>query len=518
MSENKLLSFFPKTDKIKNIRVNQKESLDKLWECLDRGDKNITLCAPVGAGKSAIADTLFSYYNSYDKACLYTSPMNQLVDQVEESGFNDVKTLKGRRHYPCLSGRENCSKGFCQTEKCRDGKRRKCKERPYSDCNKCVCWKCIYKSIFQSFRDSKKGNTNFTLFMLGVTNNPGIIVIDEADTIEGTIRDFNSVTIPILINQPSFMDHIPTLKEYAEKLNKEAEAINPELSEATFNKREELLKLSGKILMMLEDYENFSEPWCISLKLVSQKTEYKPVTVDRFINPLLKNKIVIMMSATPQSYQGYSRIEVDSVFPIKTRQWQYVPLGRMSMDYRDKTIPKLAIWLKGLKGKTLVHCVSYATAEKIAEPLRMIGVNPFLQTNFNNYNNNENNVLRHDAVEAFVSSKDPNKILLSVKLDRGVDFWQPDILNNVIAVMPWPNPTDPLVKSKDKLLGQSWHAEEMARTIAQSMGRIFRNEKMGIYEGKEVPKRGYIIDSNFRVWYNKNKNLFPKWFTESQLL
>lgn len=288
--------------------------------------------------------------------------------------------------------------------------------------------------------------------------------------------------------------------------------------EETFKRIKQLEDEISKIDYLIDDYTNYREAWVMTqYKKQSGETHtnFEPVTTERFLNPLLENKIVFMMSATPPYFDGYSRVEVDSIFPIETRQWQYVPLGKMSYHYRDKTIPKVAQWLSQLKGKSIVHAISYLTARKLSDALRALGVYPLLQVNQNS--GDEHTVMRYDAVNAFVTAKDPDKIMLSVKLDRGVDFWQPDILNNVIAVMPYPNPTEPLVKAKNRLLGKTWQNEEMARTIAQSMGRIFRNEKFGIYNGKPVPKRGYIIDSNFGSWYSNNKKLFPKWFWESQV-
>jgi len=516
MNYNPLYSFFPKTDKIKEMRSNQKEALDKIWDLLNSGITKIILEAPVGSGKSAIADTLFNYYNEQGISTLYTSPLNALVDQVDTSGFQNITTLKGKSHYPCKAGRLNCSQGFCNIKKCPSGThKRNCAKKLYDGCNRCICWKCEYKKVFREFKSSMKGNTNFTLFMMGITNMPGVIVFDECDEIEDSVRSFRSVTIPILINIPEFKNHIPALRQYSDKLTEEYKKIDPESSEANSKKYDELKNLSDHICMMLGDYEIHNEDWCISVKPVTGITKYEPVTIDRFLEPLLQNNIVIMMSATPQIIKGYSKIEVDSIFPKESRHWAYKPLGKMSKNYRDKTIPKVANWLHSLDGKTLVHCISYKTAESLSIPLKMLGSDPYLQ--IPNKTSNGNNYSRYDAVEAFTTAKDLNKILLSVKLDRGVDFWNPEIINNVIAVLPWANPTDPLTNAKNKVLGKEWQNEQMARDIMQQYGRIHRNEKNGIYKGLEKPKRTYIIDSNFSFWYSTNKKYFAKWFKEAQL-
>lgn len=530
MGENKLIPCFIPTDKITEIRPNQLEALDLIWEILEnKGTKIIGSC-PTGSGKTLLIDIIFNYFNSIGKNCLYCSPLNQLTDQVELSGFKDVCTLKGRGAkdtktgrpaYPCIAGKADAGIGYCRSGKCPDNFNvRVCKVKPYSHCNKCVCWKCIYKMAFQKYKESKKGNTNFTLFMMGVTNSYDVLAIDEADDVESTVRNHFSVTIPILINKTDFIDHLEPLQEYIEYLNGEIEKLDPNTSDEAFRKREELVKLSGKIIMMLEDVTENSEPWVVTVKPLNQKTMYQPITIDRFLEPLLANKIVIMMSATPPSYAGYAKIEVDSVFPIETRQWSYVPLGGMSKDSRNATIPKLAIWLSKLKGKTIVHTVSEATAAKIAEPLRMLGIYPLQQVKGNG-ESNEHTVTRYDAIKAFIDSKDQNKIYLSYNMGRGVDLFQPEILNNVVAVIPFKNPTEPLIKARRRLLGQKEaqkvEDEEVARDIAQMMGRTFREGKFGSYNGIPTPKRGYIVASEWGWWYKSRKKLFPKYFRESEL-
>ena len=523
MGDNKLIPFFQKTDKITEIRVNQREALDKLWDLLENGFTKIILEVPTGGGKGAIGNTAFNYFNSLDKSCLYTSPLNELVNQIESSGFG-FDTLKGRRNYPCLAKKPDCGVGYCRVGKCPNTqvpRIRACKDKPYGDCGRCVCWKCIYKITFLKYKESKKGNTNFTLFMMGVTNNYSVLVADECDSIEQTVREHYSVTLPILINKSDFIDHLEPLQEYMEYLSGEINKLDPNvISDEQFRKREEYMKLYGKINGMLEDVANHGEMWCVTTKPLNQRTQYQPITIERFLEPLLANKIVIMMSATPPSYPNYTKIEVDSVFPIETRQWSYVPLGGMSKDSRNATIPKLAVWLSKLKGKSIIHCVSEQTAAKIAEPLRMLGIYPLQQVKGNG-ESNEHTVTRYDAIKAFIESKDKDKIYLSYKMDRGVDLWQKDILNNVIGVLPFKNPTEPLIKARRRLLGEKEakkiEDEEVARDIAQMMGRTFRNADFGEYNGIPTPKRGYIVASEWGWWYKSRKKLFPKYFRESEL-
>ena len=292
-----------------------------------------------------------------------------------------------------------------------------------------------------------------------------------------------------------------------------------------------------KIDKILLDYEAHHEPYCITNYTNRKgipKSKIEPITTERFIEPLLRDKIVIMMSATLSKQDGFEYLETPSPFPVAIRQWEWKPLGRFSREHRDRNIPKLAEYLTTLKGKSVVHCVSYENANKVAHELRKLGVYPLRQTN-NDDDEDEDAVRRWEAVEAFKKSKKPNEILLSVRLDRGVDFWEPEIQNNIIAFMPFFNPNEPLVKAKNNTVGLSWQDKAVANIVQQAHGRIHR----GVFNYQDVIKErpdlewlphtqeGYIIkrtvitDANWdnremNFWYRRNINHFNLWFQEAE--
>lgn len=508
-----MLDYFPITEKIIKPRPQQITVLNDIKHLRGLGYTHIVISAPVGAGKSAIAYAILNHNKGIKNSNgIYISPLNTLVDQIESSGFVGVRTIKGRKHYHCKSGAINCAEGYCQYDQCVNDRHAK---RHCGTCNdNCDCKQCVYKSEMGKFRTSQIANTNFTLFLIGITNTPDLIIIDECDQIEDNIRRDLSLTLPVLFEHSNFNNHIEFLEEHKRMLEMEHAFIK---DDTTQRKRiEKLLRVISKIMNIQDDYELYKERWCVSNDKLKGKTRYEPITINRFLEPILKGKTVIMMSATPQKLMDYEKITVGSPFPIETRHWQYKPIGKMSKRFRDKTVPSLALFLKGLKGKTLVHCVSYATAYHIKTELLKLKVYPLTQTQENTINDDEDSVTRYDAIESFVTAKDIDKILLSVKLDRGIDFWQPEIINNVLAVLPFPNPSEPIVKCKNELLGENWQSEKMAQDIMQQYGRIHRNEKMGIYNGIETPKRTYIVDGNWSWWYPKNKEYFEDWFKEAE--
>lgn len=223
MNNNPFLQHFPHTANIKQPRQIQIDVLNWVWDNFAHSKKFI-ISAPVGIGKSAVGYAVMNYAKSLGMHSLYTSPLNLLVDQVDKE-FK-VMTLKGRKHYPCLSGKENCSKGFCQDDKCSKGLEiRKCEYE--SRCKDCGCTKCVYRKVFKAFQHSDIGNTNFTMFLLGIDNSPDVLVIDEADDVEGFTRMHYSLTVEGWINT-DFAKAIEELKERADYLRAILEEENNE--------------------------------------------------------------------------------------------------------------------------------------------------------------------------------------------------------------------------------------------------------------------------------------------------
>lgn len=531
--------YFPTTYNITAPREIQIDIFNKLESILGKKDEKhhkVVLCAPTGIGKSLCALTVLRYLKSTDGTPgLYTSPLNVLVDQVcndfeksEKGGY--LRTLKGRAHYPCIAKPgENCDKGYCQSDICTlDPKKSRDCNSNKEECNSCPCWGCTYKQAMSAYKNSSIGNTNFTLFQLGVTNTDcGVVILDESDAIEDFVRSFHTVTLKTDDNDFSgysdFDDQILLLEEYLIDLRDKQESIQNKLSNETSKSKIEHYRkintenedLISKIEFLNSDYQQYNEPWVCSIfqfRNGTWSTKFEPITTERFIQPMFENKTVIEMSATPIRHDNYDFIEFESPFSADIRPWIYKPINRMSLKYRKKGLPKLAKFLGTLNHKTIVHCHSYAFADQLGESLRNIGIYPLVQSNkFNDYNNafNSDTVTRYDAISAFKSDMDPNRILLSVALARGIDLPEQDIINNVIAVLPFPNPTDPLVKAKNKLLGKAWQGPSMASTITQAYGRVNRNNKKRTIT--------YIVDSNFGYWFKDNKKYFYNWFLEARV-
>lgn len=527
-----ITQYFPITDKVKEPRDQQIELFEQITDYFEEGFDKISICAPTGIGKSPLAVAMANWYASTGNNTLITSPLNELVDQYDSDfGKEYIDTIKGRKHYACNADyTRSCAEGYCQEKTCsvNPGTPRYCMDVSTTilceSKSQCDCIKyCVYRTKMKAFKESSKGNTNFTLFLKHVTNGPSLVIVDECDTAEDFVRMQYTVTVPDIIDWDDFEDHIISLEDWKEHFRKIIMDLESARDKTKIeSQRKQLTKDIDRatrryenISIIIKDYNEHHEIWAFTNNKEGRTTKYEPVTTNRFLEPLLKDKKVIQMSATPQGLSGYDYFEVDSPFPVDIRPWTYKPIGKMSLKYREQTIPNLAKFLCGLKDKTLVHCVSYATAESIGRAVQKIcdGV-PYVQIGQEKpyeYNDGHGMVTRKDAVTKFKQSDDHNQILLSVKMDRGVDFPELDIINNVIAVMPWPNPTDSLTIAKNKVLGTNWQREQMANTIMQAYGRVNRNT--------DKTTMTYIVDSNWKAWFNhrKNKDCFKWWFLEAEV-
>ena len=119
---NPLIALFPISDKITEIRHVQITALELIWEAIQSGEKRLTLSGSTGCGKSKIAETVIRYFESLGKKCLYQSPLNSLVDQVEDNKHGDsrIVTLKGRSFYDCIAKGNGitCDSGYCARKIC----------------------------------------------------------------------------------------------------------------------------------------------------------------------------------------------------------------------------------------------------------------------------------------------------------------------------------------------------------------------------------------------------------------
>lgn len=528
-----ILKWFPQTQKMSTPRPQQIEVLEWYEKKRSEGARKFIICAPTGSGKSGIAKTIANCEASQGRRVLITSPLNTLVDQYQEFERDlkfPLKTLEGKTHYSCVAMREvkgerqNCENGFCAADICTLDFAAKIKQRGIKlydsrkcdSCNRmyaCPCVNCNYRAAFKEFKNSLIANTNFTLLQMNVTNSPDILIIDECDYMEPFIRMFRKVIIDEYWKFDQFEDYVLCLENKALEYKLAIEKLENSLETAKLKKI--YLNKIERIERLLEDVKENNAPYIVSEE--NQKTTpFEPVTIDRFVEAALdvENRVVILMSATPQKLEGWEFIEVKSPFPAEIRPFKYVPVGSMALKGRQETIPKLAQMLitreNLLPGKSIVHVPSYTVAGALGQEILRLSKNsikPIIQSRQNTVEDFTGAALRQDVIEKFKKDKDSNKILIAVNMGRGIDLPEADITNNIITFVKRQNPTDHLVRAKWKYLGKEWEYQDAANEIMQQYGRVNRNN--------EKVTNTIITEPEWEKFFRKNQKYFRQWFIEA---
>ena len=101
--------------------------------------------------------------------------------------------------------------------------------------------------------------------------------------------------------------------------------------------------------------------------------------------------------------------------------------------------------------------------------------------------------------------KQIGSVLLSPSMMEGVDL--PDDLSEfqVIIKLPWANLGDVRVNIKSKL-DEYWYKQKMWLSVLQACGRSTRHET-----DQSVT---YILDENFKFFYQEWRSELPKWFKD----
>lgn len=535
-------SYFPYTP-----RKEQTQILDFIFDNMDK--KYIVAEAPTGVGKSAIAYTLSRYYTDHkiDKgklASMILTPEIILQKQYCDE-FSDLANIFSRRKYKCTSHKITCEVGNAMNELLKKSGRKYCD--------------CIYGKEKKKFLESETSLTNLAYFLNVQTEQleepsfrRNILIIDEAHNIEKSIIGFSELRITKGIVNKLGLDWINKtnhnlakldsydllrwitdtlradvtikLKDIEIEINKFSSTlfqtnIHPNLS-ILLEKKETIELLLNKISILrawfdtiTRDMFEFKNTLLVYLDEDDTAIIIKPLKIQTFTKKLLFDLFdkVVLMSATilnkdqfcndlgiPQNDCAY--ISVNSPFPAKNRPIEVLKCGSMSRKFIDKTLPTIAKTIQALinlpehkNSKGIIFAPSYAVAEYVKKSVRTDRIILHDSTN------------RMAKLDEHLKSKS-NTILLSPSFTEGIDLKDEFSRFQIIIKTPFPYLGDHYIMIK-KELSPSWYACQTVKTIMQASGRSIRNEN----DYAET----YILDSDFVWFYNYNRKLFPKWWTDA---
>lgn len=488
----------------------QEDVIRQLVEASSNGVAELS--APTGSGKSIMLYVTGKLLldQGFEKV-IYTSPQISLVDQLERDNMPGTVTLKGQSNYKCdvIDGLDVSV----------------CPKRAMEGRSFYPCPECTYYHLKSRFQNNNFGIATLDLVL---TNkklaDADVFIVDESQQWEPALLRHYEVNLPLDIDEQNI---IPGLQVWSKLLDEDYEALQVEQGELYPRMRERPIssntmaswqKLYRKITRMENSIQKVSEikglinagwPWLISTTKDDYGKEHKTfklVTGARLFNQMQeKYEYIILASGTPTTSvmtNDFTRVAMPAPIPVENRKVFYLPVGKMSRDNKEATLPKMANKIielhNGSKKNTLVHCHTYDIANNLYARIRR-KVPTICQTK----------ETRKDNVALEEWKKMDEGVFLSVNYCEGIDLKGPAFPLNLICKVPYPNLGDAWMIKRNQYDEQKhgfklWYNLCTAVIIQQAAGRTTR----GASDWSET----YILDASFGGFFRQNKRLFEPYF------
>lgn len=534
--DNKSMTdFFP----FPSYRPHQRETINKIQECLAAGTKDIIVEMPTGSGKSpvAISAGLWSS-NAY---CLTSQKVLQdqyIRDFLDKEGY-EVSVLKGRGNYEC-----NFLGSPAMCNECYEPARKKC----YKEGT------CLYQNTKRRTALSTIALMNYAYFLNVIECDPSelfkprkLLIMDEAHNVESELlnqtefllSEFMFKRVGYITNVPTYdelsdyqrwiEDNIDLIQKMLGQKTDDLETLNlkrmrydrastaflkfsTDASELT-SQIEELDRLVRRMKLFLSTLKTVE--WIFTVekteKLQMKKVVFRPLTVDMFAeDSILKfGEHRIYMSATILDSKSFCKslginrdeavfIRVPSTFPSHNRKIYFTNTGYMNIDNISDTLPNVARDVKRALDyhkleKGVIHCNSYKISQYIEN------------------NCIDSRLIFHDSIsrqkmlEKFLTSTEP-LVLVSPSMTEGIDLKDDLARWEIIVKIPYLYIGDKQIARRMKV-DPEWYTWQTCLTLVQSYGRIFRSENDW--------GTAYIFDSGARSFIKRNSDILPDWFLEA---
>lgn len=536
--ENSWSSYFP----FSAYRDPQGRSIEAVVDGFMNGKKYAIIEAGTGIGKSAIGLTIARYLNdylsitdnTYANGSYFLTTQKILQDQYEKD-FDKfgLISLYSSSNYSCTRKRGNaCSDTFLEL-KAGDTTNESCK------------FDCVYKNKKKIFIESNLSITNFSYFLTEINYSKKLpkkklLIIDEAHNLENELTRFIEISISTFFAEKILKLQIPKEEElntqlrvfnwvenvYFPTLKSRKEFMEKQISQLGLSaKLTDHISLQKQIDMMSSHYSKIQkfldlydkENWVCeeeqTEKLGYTKFNFKPIDISHYAQEYLLNyaEKVVFMSATIVSHEGFMEtlgikpeqtvlIKEASPFDPKNKPTLFSPVGSMSSNNIDDTLPKLVLAIKDIldnhkKEKGIIHTHSTKVANYIKNNLKS---SRLLLAH---------GVDRDKVLQQHMTSDKPT-VLLSPSMAEGVDLKDNLSRFQILCKIPFPYLGDKVVRKKMHKW-KWWYDTQTVRTIIQSIGRSIRNENDYAVT--------YILDSDWERVYKKNTQLFPEDFHQSYI-
>lgn len=530
----------------KSIREQQSKAIDfALNASLNEGKRFIIIEAGTGVGKSAIGLTVARYLSKnisntaglFEPGSYFLTTQKILQEQYVKDfgGFSGpMKSIKSATNYTCsFNKKTTCAESLRALRTTEKG------SRFWKACT----FNCVYRTAKDGFLKSPEGVTNFPYFLAetqyaGKLTPRQVLVIDEAHNVDNELSKFVEVTIsnrfcksflnfeiPKGLTTAKYVTwiketYVPTISgklKHLEQMLEKYVGLKEKIKSGEFASLAKKFEIMDKHVCKVRRFLGLynSENWVMNEIAADgrsgRKIEFKPIDVAPFAEEHLYNfgEIVILMSATILDKDAFTEsvgipkdkaafISLPSPFPVENRPVVFSGMGKMSSKSIDETLPRMADAVKEIlkqhkNEKGIIHCHSYKVANYIKRNVR----NSRLLIH--------NSVNREAVLEKHLRGKKPT-VLISPSMTEGVDLKGDLSRFQIICKVPYPYLGDKLVRKKMNKW-KWWYPLQTAKTIVQATGRSVRS--------KDDTAVTYILDSDFEMFYNRNREMFPEGFKES---
>ena len=467
----------------KSPRTDQLETISEIIDAISRGYKYIVLEAGTGTGKSAIAATLSSIYDS----SYILTVTKQLQDQYLED-FTNLCLVKGRGNFRCrMDLTLPCDEGKCIAgeESC---------ENPKTDCD-------YYIQKHRALNSNTVISNYHYMFLelnyVGDFKKRQLLICDEAHNLENVIMsqlklEFSlsdlsnylklDITDGMLyeLENGDYDVWLMFIHEVREKYLTELERIKdvqkPQLTEKiAFIKRE--ISDCNRFIENIA-YDPYS--WVFDYNPDYEILEFKPLKVDNYAkNTLLEyGEVCIFMSATILDWKFFSKclgIREDEIYairrksPFNLKRNPVISAGEynLSRKFINENAPKTVDVIKSIlekhkDDKGIIHTVSTSCKDFLIDNLK----DPRLMEH-----NTQN---RADQLEKFKSSKEP-LVLVSPSMNEGVDLPGDLCRFQIIYKLPYPDLGDRQIMMRANA-DEEWYDYKTSLALVQTYGRGMRFE------------------------------------------
>lgn len=526
-------------------RPGQKEAIQAILDAFETHDF-VLLEAPTGSGKSAIGFTLMQLFEK----SFYLAPQKFLMNQLSVDFGVSGKCIG--KHSPMieLKGRSNYECDFYHTVlkdhdyDCSDAEHAKFSElsNRYIDCSCGECKRkskskleycssngiCQYFNQLASAKSSKCCLMNYHSFlyqMMTTAFDPrDLLILDEAHCTESVLMGFIELSISDRYFQSERIS-FPQL-ETAEKYIKYFEEIK--LRELMENKRRIALAMDdfkeydnwnnmvrNYDYLVNSDLNNWVCQWEEVKSGMSRKIIIRPIFIDGFAKRYLFGYAskTLMMSATLLSkkvicdslgIEDAKFLKLPNLFPLKNRPIVFRPSGSMAYKSKSETMPKMiedinAICNKHKDVRGIIHTHSFDIAEKIVKGCDPSVSERFVYQKDVEFSNNKDKVLAKHLERH-------NSIIVAPAMHEGLDLAGDLGVFQFILKVPYPSLMDPQIKARMEISQLYYNWLTMCKLI-QSCGRIIRH--------KDDYGVTYVLDADFKSFYDRSGGLMPKWFKDA---